>query len=203
MPTAAYVDDIHLLTNVLLANELAAGTPTLSNDATLGDDEDLFISVYVGSDSLRPAVAFQQVLQMAVDVAAVLVDAFDEVENAYLTAPIDREFVARALREPSFELTIVRLSNGSWYARFSFNPKKKSGRARILAVASFAVAVVGLIVPPVGVVATIAVPALYMINEVATPDDLPLPPPLQTVDPTELAGASEVQVTVEVDKKAA
>jgi hypothetical protein len=177
MATSVYVDDVLSLAAGLRDSELVPAV--LAATRAGGDADAVTVDVHISADALRPAITVQQALQLCVDAAALFVDA--AVENREL----DADYAVSFLAEPPIELTVVGLGTGSFRARFSINPMRKTGRDRLIAIGGLVAT--GLMLT--GVLAPVALTAaggLVFLNGVLTPDTkLPTQVPLQTIDPAE------------------
>ena len=186
MATAAYIDDVLAIAASL--GESGLGPAILEAAPTGGDPGEVAIDLRVDTDDLRPAIALQQALQLNIDAAALYVAATEE------GGQFDPEYAAAFLSERPVELVVVELGVGSFLARFSINPKTKSGRERLIAIAGLAAT--GLILT--GVLAPVAltvVGGVAFVNAIASPDDIPRGEvPLKTIDPGDARGVS---ITVE------
>jgi hypothetical protein len=197
MPGAAYIDDVFTLVEALNRPDLAALARQFEPDTDGSFRID--ISVYVGADDLRSALAVQQLLQLSVDSASIVVESWDRVDPY-----ISRDEIESILRDRLVELSIVRLSDGSFLAKYTINPKNPQGRKRLLAMAVVTVAALGVaaVIPPAAVAVVGALPTLADVlrpDPTKPPrDDAPSESPkvnLKTVD-SEDVGKNVVRVEV-------
>lgn len=190
MAATAYVDDVLSLIAALRESDRARGVLAEIRAADGGAPE-VEIEAYVKADGLRPALAVQQAIQLSVDAAAVFVDTYPDrgFEN------ISRDQVEAFLGDRTFELGLVEFRIDSFFGRYSINPKKKNGRARLYAVAvvaATALTLTGVLAPG----ALIIVTGVASMDVALTPDDVPSESvDLKTIDPAD-ADDSPPRITV-------
>src|ERR1700733_7250447 len=146
MPSAAYIDDVLALVQALGNANIAASVRGRAPDADASTE--VPIDVRVDGTELRPAIAVQQSLELCVDAAAIVVDAWGSD-----VAILDRDYVEQILRGRLVELTIVDLGTGSFLARFSIDPRSARGRKRLVAIAVVAVVALSFVavIPPAAI----------------------------------------------------
>ncbi|HEX4436995.1 MAG TPA: hypothetical protein VH061_09380 [Solirubrobacteraceae bacterium] len=196
MAGAPYVDDVVALVEALAVADLAPSVLPFVPDTD--DPGWVVIDAYVGADDVRPALAVQQLIQLCVDSAAILVGSWDRLDPH-----LSREEVEAILRDRPVELTIVYLSDGSFFAKYSINPKTPEGRKRIVAMGGVAVAALVLtaVLPPVAITVAGVLPAAAAMlkpdpeKSKGSPTAAEAKVDLKTVDREDLAGAN-VHVTV-------
>lgn len=186
MSTEAYQADVAGLAGALMELEASRRVAFEAPDA--GAFEGVDLVVHIESQDARTAIVLQQLLQLSVDAAAVAVANLDP--DRFGLAEWETEDDAWLV-----DLSIVELGNGSFFARFSINPKTKAGRSRILAI--LGVAVLGLtLVLPAGLtlVAGAIVAGLGYLNTILTPDELPDGPRFRpaTVDADDIPESTPV-----------
>jgi hypothetical protein len=177
------------LAEALTQADLAASVLPLVPDTE--DPGRVDIDIFIGADELRPALAVQQLLQLCVDSAAIVVDSWDRERPS-----LSRDEVESILGDRLIDLTIVYLSDGSFLAKFSINPKTSEGRKRLFAIGSLTVAalVITAVIPPAALIVTGALPSVaVMLKPDAKKANDPVP--LKTVDPRDVADAN-VHITV-------
>jgi hypothetical protein len=190
MASAAYIDDVLALVHGLTGADI---TPSLLELAPEDDPStEIYITAYVGGKELRPAIAVQQALQMSVDAAAIVVEAWYRGLDH-----LDRSDVESMLQERLVDLTLIYLTAGSLFGRWSINVTTPEGRKKLGAIG--AVAVVALVftavIPPVSITVLGVVGSLAII---AKPNALPQGGvPLQTIDPADTESTT-AEVTVHV-----
>ena len=144
MATEQYVEDVFNLINVLKPAALQLGDTQVDN--SLGEEQDrFFVNLHVHSDDLRAAIAVQQAVQLTVDAVAVIAELYDFEADDFT---VYQEQVAELLIEPLVDISIRRLSDGSFVTDLRVRFRRRSARAKFLAIATLVGVGVGIILFP-------------------------------------------------------
>jgi hypothetical protein len=179
MSTAGYRRDVATLARFLVRSDTIDITRFLYDLQPPKDDPRIDLVIDAQSNSLRELSALQQLIQLSFDAAAVIVSTSGD-----LPFELPEEQIYEILDGFGVELRLLGLEYGSFWARYSLDPRASQGRRRLLSMAALAGVILTAVASqglPFILGAALGAPAL--LDAIITRDDLPV---LETFDPNGL-----------------